>query len=178
MDRSTLRLFFALWPDATTQSAMSELAQRVTGETGGKATMTAHLHLTLAFLGDIAAARLTAARRVASVVRAPPFQLTFDEIGCFRKAGITWLGARARPAALDQLQSALAAGLAAAGFVLDERPFAPHITLARHIRVAVQRSLAEPLRWNVGSFELMVSEPGRSGPSYRVLHDWPLVAAA
>ena len=44
----TLRLFFALWPDDPTRSALAQLQTPIRG----RITPYEHLHLTLAFLGS------------------------------------------------------------------------------------------------------------------------------
>jgi 2'-5' RNA ligase len=97
----------------------------------------------------------------------------FDEVDCWRKTGIAWLGASETPAALVALHGGLARALASLGIALEARPFAPHLTLARRIATAVRRRLPQPVVWNVTSFALVVSELDRNGARYRVLATWP-----
>lgn len=96
----------------------------------------ASLHLTLAFLGeidddrlnDVIATGLTAARE------ARPFSLSLGELGTFgsrRAPRVIWTGVTGDVARLLTLQQRLAAGLEALGFPREERPFSPHLTLAR-----------------------------------------------
>jgi 2'-5' RNA ligase len=112
---------------------------------------------------------------LAARVGGSPFAVSLDEIGCFRKAGIAWLGASSSQADLIALQGRLASELQTRGFPIDERPYAPHLTLARRVEVVVRRSLPAPIVWNVSSFALMASETTASGPIYRSLAEWPLV---
>ena len=171
------RVFFALWPDATLRAPLADLALEVARESGGRPTARNLLHLTLAFLGDQPAAGVETLRGVGGRIRARAFALTFDTIGGFRRTGIAWLGAGAPQPELEALQGELATALRASGFVLDARPYAPHLTLARHCAVTPERRLPQPLCWRVSSFVLVESAPGRGGPEYRTLADWPLAAA-
>ena len=170
------RVFFALWPDASLRAPLADLALEVAGESGGRPTAPNLLHLTLAFLGDQPAARVEALCRVGAGIRAPAFALTLDTIGAFQRTGIAWLGASAPQRELGALQGELAVALRASGFVLDARPYAPHLTLARRCAVAAERRLAQPLCWHVSSLVLVESESGRAGPAYRTLAEWPLGA--
>ena len=49
----TLRVFFALVPDAATQALLDVLARDVAACAGGRAIVGANIHLTLAFVGAI-----------------------------------------------------------------------------------------------------------------------------
>ena len=96
----------------------------------------ASLHLTLAFLGELDDDRLAAATAATeeAAAGAPPFTLRIAGLGTFGPAWaprVVWAGVAGEVSALLAVQSRLAAALAAGGFVLDERPFAAHLTLAR-----------------------------------------------
>jgi len=169
---ATLRLFFALWPDPKTQAAIADLAQLVAAESKGRAVAADNVHLTLAFLGAQPATGLAALRALAAAVRTRPFELGLDEIGCFRKAGIAWLGASITPPEISALHAHLARNLADAGITLDARPFSPHLTLARRVALPVRRKLAQPIRWKISSFALVASELNQDRPRYRLLDAW------
>jgi len=170
------RVFFALWPDAPLRILLSGLAAGVGRECGGRPTAANHIHLTLAFLGDQPPGRVETLHRVGAGIHARAFALTLDTIGGFRQSGIAWLGTSAPQPDLVALHGELAVALRASGFALDARPYAPHLTLARHSTVADERRLSQPIGWRVSSFVLVVSEPGGSGPAYRTLGEWPLAA--
>ena len=173
MADSKLRLFFALWPDPHTRAAIAELAERVAGETGGRATASGNIHLTLAFLG--ARPRDTVDELVARArsVEASPFDLTLDHIDCWRKNGVAWLGASDMPPALATLRKTLLASLAAMGITDDRRPFAVHVTLARKVTTLLRYRLPSPVRWPIDNMALVVSETRSEGPVYRVLARLP-----
>jgi 2'-5' RNA ligase len=171
---ATQRVFFALWPDTAARAALAGLAREVALESGGRPTAANLIHLTLAFVGDQTAIRIDALRSLAGGVRARGFVLALDEIGTFRRTGIAWLGASAPRPELATLHDDLAAALRAQGFPTDERPYAPHLTLARRSVAAIDRRWVEPIRWRVTSFAMVASELAGGGPSYRTLAEWPL----
>jgi RNA 2',3'-cyclic 3'-phosphodiesterase len=173
MPDATLRLFFALWPDATTRAAIAALARDVGRETGGRAVAADNAHLTLAFLGEQPVDIVPKLCASASGVELSAFRFALDEIGCFSKTGIAWLGTSAVPSELIALHGDLARALVSLGIALDARPFAPHLTLARRIGTAVRRRLPQPIVWNMASFALVASELDRGGARYRVIETWP-----
>jgi len=177
MAASTQRVFFALWPDEPARAMIAGLAREVALESGGRPTALNHIHLTLAFVGEQPAIRVDSLRRLAAVVRARAFMLALDEIGGFQRAGIAWLGSSAAQPGLAALHDDLAHALQSRGFPVDERPHAPHLTLARRSTTVIARRLSQPIRWRVSSFSLMASELASSGPAYRTIAEWPLVTA-
>ena len=126
----------------------------------------------LAFLGEVPVSRFAAACDAAARVRSKAFDLVMDETGSFRAAHVAWVGCSAVPPALATLQSSLAGELATEGFVLETRPFAAHVTLARRISAAVGREAIEPIRWQVREFVLVASDTGRG--TYEVGKRWEL----
>ena len=169
------RLFFALWPGEEAARSLAIVARSLADLAKGKPMPPEKIHLTLAFLGETDDARAEAARHAAAKVRARRFAFTLDIVGSFKRAGVAWAGASAPVAPLERLHSSLAASLAADGFVLDERPFAAHVTLARRIAGRVPRAPMPPLEWRVREFTLVRTEPG-SG-RYTILESWPLAGA-
>jgi 2'-5' RNA ligase len=171
------RYFFGVWPDEVSRAALSSLAREVALESGGRPTAPNLIHLTLAFVGEQPQIRVDSLRRLASVIRARSFVLSLDEIGGFRRKSIAWLGASSPPSELATLYAELARALRSRGFPVDERPYAPHLTLARHSPTIIDRRLSEPIRWRVTSFALVASELASNGPSYCTLAEWPLATA-
>ena len=132
------------------------------------------IHLTLAFLGEVGAERLAAAREAA-----PPgasrLRVRLDCVGSFRRARVAWAGALAPDAALVALvalQSRLAQGLRDRGFELEDRPFAPHLTLARRTVRPLPKAAIAPVEWTAGELALMRSDL-RSG-EYETVAAWPM----
>jgi len=177
MTNESSRVFFALWPDDAVRAALAALAGEVARETGGRPPAQSNVHLTLAFLGEQPARRVDALLDLASSLGGTRFALSLDEIGCFRRSGVAWLGASAPQPDLLALQMDLALALRHDGFPVDERPYTPHLTLARRIRAPIHRNLTKPIVWAVSSFALVASELGGKAPTYRTLADWPLASS-
>ena len=171
-----LRVFFAVWPDAPAREALDVLARDCAATSGGRAAAASNLHLTLAFVGDVAASRVSALHAIglAASMAAPPFTLTLDRVGAFRNAGIAWAGASTLPPELAEVVRAMYGELSSAGFPTERRAFQPHVTLARRCRKPASADLAAPIAWRVESVVLNVSEPLRGGVRYRALAQWPL----
>ncbi len=170
----TQRVFFALWPDPAARARLAELAGEVAAASGGRPTAPDLLHLTLAFLGEQPASAVESLRGLAGAIRTQRFVLALDAVGAFRHSGIVWLGATVPQPGLAALHEALVAALRVQGFAVDERPYAPHLTLSRRSRIAIHRRLPQPICWRADAFALVVSELGRDGPIYRTLAEWPL----
>jgi 2'-5' RNA ligase len=91
------------------------------------------MHLTLFFLGETD--RLVDIKGALASIEAPSFELTLTGVGRFPKRPkqpprVLWVGIDAE-LALTQLHEQVTAVLAEIGFEPEERPFSPHITLAR-----------------------------------------------
>jgi RNA 2',3'-cyclic 3'-phosphodiesterase len=169
------RLFFALWPGEDGARELGVVARSLAELAAGKPTPPEKIHLTLAFLGETDEERALTAGLAASKVRAVAFSFALDVVGSFKRSGIAWAGASQPVAELEGLQTSLARELAAAGFALEERPFAPHVTLARRIARRVPRAPMPPLEWRAREFTLVRTEPG-SG-RYTIVESWPLAGA-
>jgi len=154
------RLFFALWPDAGARARLAPLGSELAAAASGKPVPIAKVHLTLAFLGEVEQARIAVAVEAAHAVRWKRFGFALDRVGSFRGARVAWAGCERVPEPLAALASGLAAGLAEAGFALEDRPYAPHATLARRIARAVAADAIEPIPWAVDGFSLVRSETG------------------
>ncbi len=94
------------------------------------------VHLTLAFLGEVADGQVGAAESALrrGCAGMPALDLAATGIGAFPnqdRARVLWAGVTGELRALRELRSALAAALREEGFVVDDRAYHPHITLAR-----------------------------------------------
>jgi len=94
------------------------------------------IHLTLKFLGNIPF------KQVAEVTKAieeaaqgiPPFHLEISGLGVFpnlKQPRVLWVGIGGEIHRLLRLQQNIDFALASLGFAKEERPFMPHLTLAR-----------------------------------------------
>jgi RNA 2',3'-cyclic 3'-phosphodiesterase len=105
-----------------------------------------NLHLTLVFLGDVSTQRLDELQAIlraaaaapalpgtASASAASPTGARLSGMGAFPTLGnprTVWAGFEDATGGVARLRKRIAAGLSAAGFPFDTRPFTPHITLA------------------------------------------------
>jgi len=95
------------------------------------------LHVTLRFLGPTAPDRVAGvgdAVAAAAGAVSGPFEVRLGGAGAFPDAirpRALWLGIRAGAEELGRLSASLTSLLAAAGWPLDDRPFRPHLTIAR-----------------------------------------------
>jgi 2'-5' RNA ligase len=166
------RVFFALWPDAEVRDALAVLARGVQSECGGRATRADKIHLTLFFVGHVERSRLPRLHAAAQAVRSVPFDLVIDRLGYFRRARIAWAGA-ASPPALASLVAGLTEKLAVEGIAGEDRPFVPHITLAREALRKPTDTSIEPVVWHARDFVLVESQRVSDG-SYEILERWKL----
>ena len=95
-----------------------------------------HVHLTLRFFADLPGERAAAVAAAASAAAAgaAAFDLEVRGLGRFPAHGplrVVWAGLGSGRDALLELAAGLGRELEARGFPAEERPFAPHLTLAR-----------------------------------------------
>jgi len=94
------------------------------------------IHITLKFLGDIAAettGEITKAMEEA-VQGISPFHLEVKGLGVFpnlRRVQVAWVGIIGEVDKLSQLQKRIETNLIPLGFAPESRAFTPHLTLAR-----------------------------------------------
>jgi 2'-5' RNA ligase len=169
--RDSHRVFFALWPDDITRSALSRATRRAVQASGGRPIAKERLHLTLAFLGELGADELALARAVPPIA-VGPFELTLDAVGVWPESRVLWLAPLAPPQALADLEARLWDGLVDAGFAHEDRLYRPHVTLARRARPVEEP--VEPVRWAVHELALVESLPYGRNVYYEVLERWPL----
>jgi RNA 2',3'-cyclic 3'-phosphodiesterase len=148
------------------------------------------MHVTLAFLGWTPDEQLDAvgeaARAAAAGHRA--FELSFAEAGRFPPSGrprVVWLGVGEGAEGLAGLARAVTAELGRRELKFDERPFAPHLTLARvreeatgpearTVAAAVDAIAVPDLRTRVERIAVVESVLSPKGPSYTARIEVPL----
>lgn len=169
------RLFFALWPDAIRREQLAERIPPIVASITGRPQRPDQWHVTLEFLGAVAAPRLAAVHDAASSVRVPSFEIVLDTIEHWRRAAVLSLTPREVPSELVALVAALRLALEARDFAPERRPYRPHLTLARRVVAPPQFPALDPLIWPANEFVLVESITGRQGSFYEPLSAWPLV---
>jgi 2'-5' RNA ligase len=132
-----IRAFIALTPSVTLQQSFADVQaalQRLS--LAFRWVKPAQVHLTLKFLGDIPPESVAPIARAMqqSVTTLAPFTLSVRGLGCFPHSAhprILWMGVDAPPDTLQPLHLCLETALTPLGFTPDNRPFRPHLTLAR-----------------------------------------------
>lgn len=155
---STLRLFVGLWPGDELREALVRCQAAWQWPPGAARVAPQRLHLTLHFLGEVAAERAGPLSQALDGVAVRPFTLGWQPAEVWH-GGIAVL--RTAPSeGLAALHGAVGQVLVAQGFALEPRAFKPHVTLAR--KAAGARPPGDwPLpRWTVQDFVLVASRGG------------------
>lgn len=169
------RLFFALWPDDATREALVKV-QRQLAAAGGRPIHPRDLHITLAFLGQVADERLACVYAAAQRVCVPPLSFTLDRQGAWPGPRVAWAAPSTVPQGLTDLVAQLWQGLVDCGFVPEARAYRPHVTLLRKAPRLPAADLAEPIPWTAEAFVLAASATGPAKPGYVIRRSWPLCA--
>jgi len=148
------------------------------------------LHVTLQFLGDVAKERIAdidaALRACAARVSSPGLTVGVSGLGVFgrpERPSVLWAGIDTDMAALDRLQRAVVDTMLPLGFEPEQRPYRPHLTLARNYAGAVpfeQETLqageavsSKEWNWRADAITLYRSNT-RVKPSYEPIGVYPL----
>jgi 2'-5' RNA ligase len=166
------RLFFALWPDDRVRQGLFHWqTHNLPGDVRWQHR--ADLHMTLHFLGMVDEDRVERLGAIGGAALSPAFTLVLDEIGHWRRPQVLWAGPGSVPGELPALHGQLGTALREAGFATEERPYRPHVTLARKVRDAEGLGPLPPLAWPVTEMALVESRPG-DAPMYHPLWRWRL----
>ena len=175
LKKKTMRVFFAIKPDDAALKQLSHLAKRLASTYGGQKTKKANIHLTLAFLGEIAIDRLATLRSAAKGVKATTFYFSFDEIRYWKHNQIIYAGTSKCTPELLTLVNNLRNTLSTNSFAFDSRAYKPHITLVRKAKPGrTLPNLAKPISWRVAEWFLIQSKQTDCGINYISLDRWTL----
>ncbi len=168
-----MRLFLGLPIPAELASAVTHHARTISLL---KARWTApeNIHLTLVFLGEVAEQTLPSIKHELEELAAAPVPIRLTNLNTFQRAGVLVAEVDPTPRLLH-LQAQIASRMARCGFPLEDRPYHPHITLARsHERLRLsdsQRTLPPSLQrsFRVDTINLYRSNLIPTGPHYEIL---------
>jgi 2'-5' RNA ligase len=152
----------------------------------------AGFHITLKFLGEVDSSLI--APIVACMTTATqhyhPFSLTVSGVGVFPHESsprVLWVGVRDMTGLLRQVQQTLEAHLTRLGYPPEDRPFSPHLTLARVKRISRRGEFLAGLKahrevvlgqLDVDHIELVESQLHPAGARYSLVHAAPLPRVA
>jgi RNA 2',3'-cyclic 3'-phosphodiesterase len=149
-----------------------------------------HMHVTLAFLGEVADER---SRLLVEAMRPPletgRFSITFGGLGVFPSRGrprVLWLGVSHGSEGVLAVQQEVVTRIAKLDIVTEDRSFHPHLTLARwrDVKFANRRWVtavgcsSDLGHVDVESVSLVHSKLAPAGPTYTALWRTPLRADA
>ena len=183
-----MRLFVAVTPPP---QAVDELCSATAGLRSTHSelrwTRPDQWHLTLAFLGEVDDdARTDLTIRLGRVApRHPPVQLALSGAGRFGDR-VLWTRVTGDVAALRRLAASVQAAARRARLAVEERPYRPHLTLARGRESADLRPAVDALAgfagctWTAAELHLLRSRLG-AGPDrtsrYELLTSWALTGS-
>ena len=168
-----MRLFFGLWPEDDHREQLYALAESLPLENARLLPKT-NTHITLAFLGNVENTIYPRLVDGADQIQKTAFSLRLDTLGWWQKPKIAWVGPATYPAVLPELASALHTLACDCGLRMDERPYRPHLTLARKVKSDYKRVDFEPISMNFREFCLIESISQEQGVRYEVKLRWPL----
>jgi 2'-5' RNA ligase len=184
------RTFIALALDESLHRYLDGIMHRMARELPGLRWVDPRgIHLTLAFLGELNDRQLTEAIQAAehAAKTAKPFDYRLSHPGIFGppdQPRVIWIGVDEPSGKLIHLHQQLNQELERRGFVIDTRPFSPHLTLSRvksSLKAEEQQRLQRLLAGkdfqpssptcHVHHISVMKSELSRTGASYTCLRN-------
>ena len=173
-----MRLFFALQPPADLAEALAGEALTLSRRYGGRPARPETIHLTLAFLGEVAEERLPDVLAAGRAVQVPEFDLTIDRFALWPHNGVLWAGCAPPTDGLFHLVNDLREQLRAASIAFDGGSrFVPHVSLVRRVRAHGKLELPAPIGrcWTCSDFALIRSRLMAAGSDYVVVESFPLL---
>ncbi|MBI3671006.1 MAG: RNA 2',3'-cyclic phosphodiesterase [Acidobacteria bacterium] len=148
------------------------------------------MHVTLKFIGETSAERVERIQsELAAAHSAAPVEMSFRGVGFFpndRHPRVFWVGIESTPN-LAELAAEIERRMETLGIQREQRPFRPHLTLARfkseeglpQLREAVQKLGASEFgSARTGEFHLYQSRLNPKGAVYMRLATFPFVGSA
>jgi 2'-5' RNA ligase len=143
----------------------------------------ASIHLTLKFIGEIEAEQADKVRAALDGVAAKllPFEFEVGGLGTFPPGGrvsVVWVGVEEPLGMLMSCQRECESALAAIGFAAEDRPFHPHLTLARNKKPGLSEKIRgviakcegpRAVRQTAAAVTFSQSHLGQAGSRYEVL---------
>lgn len=186
-----MRLFVALEISSTVREHLAEFVnslRAVSPQT--RWVRPENLHVTLKFIGEVPETKLAPIRTALAQVRSDrPVTLGFRGIGFFpneKHPRVLWAGIEALPN-LKTLVEEIEKSTETLGVPREQRPFSPHLTLARFEPPRVPEKLREAIQENAGrefgslrmhQFHLIESKLKPSGAEYTTVESFSFAAEA
>ncbi len=177
-----MRLFVALSISAEVRAILASLIQNLRrADSHSRWVNPDNLHITLKFIGEVAPEKVAAiCDALATIHAAEPLHLEFRNVSFspnVRRPSVAWIGI-ASPPTLAFLVAEVNRVLAPLGIPHEEKPFVPHLTIARFKENRISPALfAEIEKWKDHAFgtvtaseiRLIESRLKSSGAEYTTL---------
>lgn len=191
MSQEQERLFIALALPDSLKRAFGEKMEQIKGQLPFKRWVhPMDLHVTLQFLGDVPKERVkdidAALRACASRVSWKGLTVGISGLGVFgrpERPSVLWAGIEADRKVLNGLQQTVVESMMPVGFEPEQRPYSPHLTLARNYGGAMpfeqgilsvgQAVSSTDWHWQSDAITLYKSNT-RVKPSYEPIGVYPL----
>ena len=175
-----MRTFIALDIPDVFRFEIAALARCLEESVNGRFVEPGNYHITLAFLGDVAASDVQGVADVleASCASFSSVPLMCDGLGKFGNVNdaTLWLGL-VQSELLAEISNTVREGLVAHGIAFDQKPFKPHITIAR--RASIPKASFPPLPFPEADYArsvtLFKSDLEAQGAIYTPLHTVDLI---
>ena len=170
-----MRAFNALEPSEGFVEDVAAMARMLGAAMEGRFVLRQNYHVTLAFLGDIGEAQVREAMDAMDEACADAAEVPLrpEGLGKFGRASdaTLWMGLAPAPE-LAGLANRLREALGLRGVPFDDKPFLPHVTLARRARLpkGPLPELAFPLPSEAARITLFKSTLSRDGAQYKPLY--------
>jgi len=174
-----MRVFFAIEFNNEIKDYLYSLQQKVREYcVGGNFSHRENFHLTLRFIGEQNPQQVEVLKKVLEEAAAgiSPFELRLRNIGSFDKGNkkILWAGLD-KSAELQNLYQKLEFCLERYGYQKEDRPYSPHITLAREVRLGntshnISKTFVSSLPVKVNNISLMESSRINNKLTYTALY--------
>jgi len=179
-----MRLFVAIPLGASLEIELSRLVARVrTAAPNLRWSTPEQWHITLEFLGAATEEQCACLLTQLAAIKSAPFAIRLASLGAFHRPGVFYLGVAPAPELLA-LQKKVESATRPCGFEPENRPYRPHITLARSKGAAKPREIQTALARSGKNLEysafvatefcLYQSHTLPSGSQYEVKARFPL----
>ncbi|MDP7976224.1 MAG: RNA 2',3'-cyclic phosphodiesterase [Thermoprotei archaeon] len=170
-----MRVFVAVdLPDGEAKAKVLALLSELHANRNLKVVAPENLHFTLAFIGEVSNDMVKRASEAISRISYQTFNASLSGIGYFpsrERARVVWVGIKEEQGGrqLEELAELVRGALSSAEVPFDEKPFVPHLTLARAREGAVGHiDVKEEVsgQFQVAAFSLKRSVLTGHGPIY------------
>ena len=172
-----MRLFIAINFREDEKDSIENIIRKVEKESiQGRFVKREHMHLTLEFLGEVPEEKVPIIKTIIEQITFEPFIMKLSSLGSFKRrdGDIYWLGIENNEV-LFEIQRVLHNSLVKEGFKLEDRPYKPHITLGRKVKMnrdfdakILDKEIREMKIW-VEKIDLVKSEFRDDGLVYNII---------